>query len=69
MCSANAGDYHLRDSQSARDFEHFRAEVDYGDPNLTPIVRVNRSRRVHQRDPVIHCQPRPGSDLRFKTNR
>src|SRR4029077_746246 len=57
--------YQLRDPHASLHHDRLGAEVDHRDQELPPVVRVDGSGRVRQREPVLQCEARPGAHLCF----
>jgi hypothetical protein len=57
------GNNHLGDASSAPYFETFGAEIYKNYLYFSPIIGVDGSRRVQDRNPVANCNPRPRPDL------
>jgi hypothetical protein len=62
-CTDYGLDHELRNSHSARNRERFVTQVDEYNPNFSPIIRVNGSRRVKNGDSVSECEARTGPNL------
>src|SRR6516225_4897569 len=65
----NRRDHHLRDTSSTPDFEAFVAQIYKNDLYFAPIIGIDCSWRIEDRDAVANCESRARSDLAFVSGR
>src|SRR5215472_17633159 len=65
----NRRDHHLRDTSSTPDFEAFVAQIYKNDLYFAPIIGIDCSWRIEDRDAVANCESRARSDLAFLSGR
>src|SRR5262249_30247644 len=65
----NRRDHHLRDTSSTPDFEAFAAQIYKNDLYFAPIIGIDRSWRIDDRDAVANCDSRARPDLAFVSRR
>src|SRR3569623_942480 len=57
--------HHLCNAVAAPDLDNLFAQIDEDHFDLTPVVGIDRARRIEHGDAVFCCQTRSGTNLRL----